>query len=43
MAGGAADTISQTVGSMIDHFIAVGQKPPTTTTALENYWKNRAK
>ena len=40
-AGGAADTISQTVASMIDHFIAVGRKPPTTTAALEDYWKKR--
>jgi tetratricopeptide (TPR) repeat protein len=41
--GGAMDTISQTIGRMIDHFIAVGQKPPTTTAALESYWKNRPK
>jgi Flp pilus assembly protein TadD len=40
-ASGVTDTISQTVSSMIDHFITVGQKTPITTAALEDYWKSR--
>jgi tetratricopeptide (TPR) repeat protein len=37
-----ADAISQTVGSMVDHFIANERTPPTTTEALEGYWKKRS-
>jgi len=40
---GSADTIAQTLGRMIDHFIAVGRKPPNTTAALEDYWKKRSR
>ena len=35
----AKDVISQTLWRMIDHFIAVGKRPPDTITALEDYWK----
>jgi tetratricopeptide (TPR) repeat protein len=34
------DIVSQTVGSMIEHFVATGHKPPGTTSSLENYWKD---
>jgi tetratricopeptide (TPR) repeat protein len=37
-----ADAISRNVSCIIDHFIATGRKPPTTTVALESYWNNRS-
>jgi Flp pilus assembly protein TadD len=40
VATGKADTITRTLSSMIEHFIATGEKPPTTATALEDYWRN---
>ena len=37
------DKISKTVYNMVKHFINDGKKPPTTTAALEDYWKKHNK
>jgi Flp pilus assembly protein TadD len=37
------DKISQTIKTIVQHFVTNGRTPPTTTAALQNYWrKNRA-
>lgn len=39
LANDPADKASQTVLDMIDHFLTCGERPPSTTAALEDYWK----
>ncbi|MDB6015830.1 MAG: hypothetical protein JWR19_319 [Pedosphaera sp.] len=42
IAGDPADKISQTIRAIIKHFATNGRTPPTTTSALLDYWlKNR--
>ena len=36
-----ADPIAKTVSRMIEHFIASGQRPPSTTQDLQRYWAQR--
>jgi tetratricopeptide (TPR) repeat protein len=35
-----SDPISQTIQIMVKHFANSGRVPPTTTTALQDYWTN---
>lgn len=37
MADGKADAVSQSVARIVNHFVASGKTPPTTTAALEDY------
>jgi len=37
------DPISQTIRSMVAHFVDSGEKAPSTTVALEDYWKKYGK
>src|SRR5215472_1135372 len=36
-----ADRIAKLLSQMIEHFSRSGEKPPTTTKELENYWTRR--
>lgn len=36
-----ADSVSLTLGHMIDHFVDCGERPPSTTAALDEYWRKR--
>lgn len=35
----ASDSVSQTIRSMTDHFADCRKRPPSTTAALDKYWK----
>jgi len=38
-----SDTISQTIRTMVQHFATSRRVPPTTTLALQNYWRQNRK
>ena len=37
------DTVSRTVQSMVAHFMGAGVRPPSTTAALDDYWKKHVR
>ena len=41
LVGDPSDVSSQTIRLMVQHFIAVGQRPPSSTPELEVYWKTK--
>jgi Flp pilus assembly protein TadD len=38
-AGTEADAVTRNLKTIIKHFIDTGQKPPTTTASLQEYWR----